>query len=466
MVARKKMLYSRPSAIATSERSKKTNPHVIDASSVPSMTWPDGRFCFEASAFLFKLFHVDGQSTLGGGGTLATSAAYLSHLIRYCHSEGVDFCNMKDARFTLFIRRLRVEQGFKGDTLANLRDNTVMTTMGRFYLKFFEFVGELHGIPDFTTKRIHAFKKKGTRKLAGGHLVPYEFWHHRSFPNRDEVRHRRPLGDAALDALEKANNAISKGFIRRRRHIMLLILKSTGGRRIEACMLTVAAVKKALASEKLIPVMDLDNVKQNGDSTIRRVPMVRGDLLEIERYLLDRAKIIRSTCGAANDNGALLINVKTGLGLIPNTITTEFTLLAKAAKLDGQACAHMLRHRYLVNLYVELIILAGTRDKDIFIKLLSSDDQIMMIFRERSGHASLAGAEWYTRLALEKILKTEQGFRNVQAREVVRSLATKIDDLEIEARAKNLSPEEELAQMKLFLQVVAADVTALTSNDD
>ncbi|MDK6078529.1 hypothetical protein [Massilia varians] len=464
MRTRDKMLYRRPSAIDfASEIRNKGDPTVIDVSSVPVLAWPDGRFCFEASSFLFKLFYEDGLSTRGGGGTLSTNAAYLSHLIRYCHSENIDFCNFKDARFTLFMRKLRKEEVYRGGVPALLRDNTTITKMGRFYLKFFDFIGDLHGIFNFLPERIHAFKKKGTRKVHGGRLVSYEFWHHRSFPNRDELRRRRPLSDSALDAIEKANNVISHGFVRRRRHVMLLILKVTGGRRMEASMLTVSAVKKAMLSKSLIPILEMDNVKQKGGPSVRKVPIGRGDLSIIERYLLDRTKIIRNTCGNANDCGLLLISSTTGLGLVPNTISGEFSLLAKAANVDGQACAHMLRHRYLVNLYVELIIEAGTRDKDLFLKLLSSNDHIILIFRERSGHASTAGAEWYTKLALEKLLNTEKAMQHVQARELVRGLTSEIDDIEIQARAQNLSPEGELALLKSRLKILASDVNALTA---
>lgn len=337
--------------------------------------------------------------------------------------------------------------------------------MGRFYLKFFEFIGKLHGIEAMVGEKILAIRKEGTRKF-GNHISHYEYWDHRCFPVEDEERHRRPLKDTALEKIFSANNQISKTkFIHKRRYVLLLLLKATGCRRIEVAMLKTAAIKKALKSSELLPMLELPNVKQKGGTRIRKIPISRGDLLEIEKYMLERAKVIRTTCGTRNDSDFLLINTHTGQGLVPNTITTEFALLAKHAQLDSQACAHMLRHRYLVNLFIELILEAGTTDKDVFIQLLFSDDDLHLKLRERSGHMTSAGIKWYTKLALEKLKNVEGALKHLQARESVKGLKARIENVERLAAEEKLSAEEELHLLKKELGIVVADVDALTKFD-
>ena len=230
-------------------------------------------------------------------------------------------------------------------------------------------------------------------------------------------------------------------------------------------MLTVEAITKALMNQKAIPILELPNVKQKGGITIRKVPISRGDLLEIEKYIVARSKVVRITTGSRNDSGFLLINSRTGQGLVANTITTEFSFLANCAELDGQACAHMLRHRYLVNLFIELVLESNTRDKDVFQQLLFSTDHLHMKLRERSGHMTNSSVEWYTKLALEKLKNMEGAMRHVQAREVVKGVKAKIEMVERQVAEDGLSAEDELRLLKQQLGIVVADIEALTQTN-
>jgi site-specific recombinase XerD len=78
-------------------------------------------------------------------------------------------------------------------------------------------------------------------------------------------------------------------------------------------------------------------------------------LLDIEKYIeFERDAIIRG-CGLTyTDTGFLFISETSGEALTPNTITAEFSYLAEKAGLDDEACTHMMRHRYMVKLFIEL----------------------------------------------------------------------------------------------------------------
>lgn len=300
--------------------------------------------------------------------------------------------------------------------------------------------------------------------LLGRGWVTIEYWHHRSFPKSDEIRRRRPLADLSVQRLFEANAALgATTFKRRRRYVMLLLLKATGCRRMEVAMLRVSAIKKALKQPGDLVMLTLPKVKR---LSYRKVPVSRGDLLQIEKYIeIDRARIVRKQGHSGRDQGILLLNERTGRPLTPNTVSAEFTLLARAAELSSKACAHMMRHRYLVKLFIELILEANTRDAKVFQGLLLSSDTLSFKLRERSGHLSDSGVEWYTKIALSQILRLEKSLGRVQANEILRGFPASVDELEFEIQEQRLGPDAALARYRQFVSQKKADISSAMNAD-
>lgn len=438
--------------------------HKFKIDNIPILYWPDGRYCLEASLFIYHL-SLQGMSTLGGGGTLVTYAAHLSHLIRFCFISNIDFSAMTSSRFTLFMRGLRAETHVVGGEVRKRRRRLTVLKMGRLYLNFFEYVGSLHNIVDMVQGVLGAQRRQFATLLGRG-WVTIEYWHHRSFPKSDEIRRRRPLADMSVQKLFEANAALgSTAFKRRRRYVMLLLLKATGCRRMEVAMLRVSAIRKALKEPGDLVMLTLPNVKHHGLS-IRKVPISRGDLLQIEKYIaIDRARIVRKQPSDDRDEGILLLNERTGTPLTPNTVSAEFTMLARAAGISSNACAHMMRHRYLVKLFIELILESNTRDAKVFQGLLLSSDTLSFKLRERSGHLSNAGVEWYTKIALSQILRLEKSLGRLQANEILKSFPASVDELEFEIRERQLGAEAALALFRQFVGQKRADITRAMNAD-
>ncbi|MFP4896325.1 tyrosine-type recombinase/integrase [Paraburkholderia sp. EG304] len=438
--------------------------HSID--NIPLFFWPDGHYCLEASLFVYHLF-TKGYSTLGGGGSLVTYAAYLSHLVRYCYKSNIDFCKMSNARFSMFMKALRAENiDFSANSPRKRRRQTIIR-MGRLYLSFFDFVGQLHGITAMVESRLGGERRRSNILTRNG-WVASEYWHHRSFPSKDEIRRRRPLSNKSMNALFEANTRIpSTTYRRKRRYVMLLLLRATGCRRIEVAMLRVSAIRSALKQTGDLLMLSLPNVKQHG-VRIRKVPISRGDLLQVDKYIkFDRPQALLNRHAQGRDTGYLLLNERTGTPLTPNTITAEFSFIAKAAGLSGPACAHMLRHRYLVNLFMELIVESGARDTEQFQGLLFSTDTLSFKLRERSGHMSDAGVEWYTKLALSQLLHLEKSLGQAQAAEIIRSFPTSLQELELEIAAENLDDREALSRFRAWAKQTTNDISgALSAGDD
>lgn len=455
-----------PTRTARAGTSATSTEHKHSVDNIPILFWPDGRYCLEPSLFIFYLF-TKGLSNLGGGGSLVTYAAYLSHLVRYCYNSRIDFCKMSNARFTMLMKSLRTETISSRNDAPRRRRRLTIIRMGRVFLTFFGFVGSLHGIVDMPEIRIGAERRRSSFPTRYGWIVS-EYWHHRSFPTSDEIRRRRPLPDKSVNALFETNSKMrASTYIRKRRYVMLLLLRATGCRRIEVAMLRVSAIRVALKQQGELVMLSLPNVKQHG-VRIRKVPISRGDLLQIEKYIkFERPTALQNRHAQGRDNGFLLLNERTGAPLTPNTISSEFSTLAKAAGLTGPACAHMLRHRYLVKLFVELIVESGVRDEAQFRGLLFSTSTLAFKLRERSGHMSDDGVEWYTKLALSELLHLERALGQAQAAEIIRSFPASRQELEFEIATENLSDKEALERYRAWAQQTEKDVAgALEAGDE
>lgn len=56
-----------------------------------------------------------------------------------------------------------------------------------------------------------------------------------------------------------------------------------------------------------------------------------------------------------NNEGYLLINENTGKAILPITISNEVNKIRKAAGIEENVCAHMFRHGFITNLFIQLI---------------------------------------------------------------------------------------------------------------
>lgn len=119
-------------------------PFGRDASNLPLITWPNGGWCFDANAFMLRL--VDrGLSRFNRGGTLATYAAHITPLLRYCENNNVDLVELTDAHFSMFVNSLKAARFKPGSREPRLEPSTVISTASTC-LAFLSFVGELHQV--------------------------------------------------------------------------------------------------------------------------------------------------------------------------------------------------------------------------------------------------------------------------------------------------------------------------------
>lgn len=374
-------------------------PLVAEAKNLPCMHWPDGRWCLPANIYLLSLYDR-GLSRQGIGGTLATYASNIGHLVRFCFERGVDFHLLTDGQFTHFIRGLRGALRPSGERLRS--DNHVLA-IATNCLDFLEHIARERGESNLLGRsgRIRAYRN---RTAIGHRRGEFSSWCHAALPVSDPKRRRHPIGTTEVEMLRAAVLPASGSIAqRRRRYVMIRCLEITGGRRIELANLTVASVANAISAGH--HRLELLTAKRRGGKPdFREIPCTLNDLAEIWEYIKwTRKKIISSTLGSEHDHGYVFVSERTGKPIRPNTITQEIHTLAKHAKISGRAAPHMFRHRYITKIFVALIQQYDLKTPDDLRRALVGLKDIKQQLMEWTGHRSMQSLDRYIDFAFAEV---------------------------------------------------------------
>lgn len=411
-------------------------PHPLPAADVPTLTWPDGRWCVPANKFMIELCR-NARSRRNRGGTLHTYATQISHLIRFCYDNQTDLIDLTDNQFTLFVRGLAAQRQ-DAPHGPSVRDSNTVRAIAHRCLEFLDCVGRFYGEQSFVGEAgcIRAEKVEVTSgfRQNGRQASPVVTWHHHSLPTPEPQRKRLPVSEAAISELRMAVVKIPcSSFVRKRRFTLLRLLEITGGRRSEIRELTVASVLQAAAMA--CPMLRLITVKgrgRNKDRT-REIPISRHDAMLLKEFAeKNRRPVIRKTCGLERDDGFLLVNEKTGKQLEANTVTQEIWLLRRGAGISYELCAHMFRHRYCTKLMIALIQQHEARNQDEFRRLLLSSEELKQKVCQWTGHSDTASLERYLHLAFEELTGASEIVDAAQLRSKVESLRATLQQVRLE----------------------------------
>lgn len=406
-------------------------PYPLDSGSVPTLWWPDGRWCYPANLYMAALVRK-AFSRRNRGGTLHTYATQLSHLLRFCFYNNTDFIELTDNKFTLFARGLA--GGNEGKRERNQNSARAICAVA---LDFLEFVGNLYGKSDFVSKggTIRANRVSHQSRVKRSRNYFYFSWVHPAIPSPAPVQERLPVAKASISLLRKAAIESSTSmFIRKRRLMMLLLLEITGGRRGELAELTLDSVINASKMEK--PMLELVTLKGRGahKNRVRVVPIAKHDVHLLEDYLeLYRNPLVRRRLGKSTGDGRFLVSETTGRGLQANTISQELWDLRHLAGISGPACAHMFRHRFCTKLFVDLMEQHRTANKDEFKKYFLSNEDLKQKVCEWTGHRNINSLDRYLHLAFEETRRRDFAIDAVVIAKKLESFISLLEDHKLES---------------------------------
>lgn len=434
---------------------------------VPFIRWPDGRWCIEANLFMDRL-QEEKRSRKGKGGTLRTTAFYLSKLLRYMTSEQLTFSNLTDDSFAEFLGLLYSEQQIQKGTLREVRNRTSVRQIACGVLNFLEFVSEYRNEPAMLGKsgRIRAYRTAASASNAR-HSTQ---WVHRALASGDPVNHRFPILEEDLKAMRKVASKVASDYLRHRRLVSLSLLDETGMRRMEATLLTVGDVQNAVNQMKagndaasknpelirLLGPYSLSFTTVKHRKTIRRVVPVSAIFLQIlQSHLVHRRRFLRKHFNVQRDNpnDPFLVGHQSGKALEPNTITQELRDLAVEAGITRSCSPHLVRHLYIVRLFVRFMLAHQVENTDEFKRLLVSSDRFKELVRELTGHASIDALEPYLTLASDQITNLKSTLSRVQYQSYADGLAKLNDELNDHIR-NGMSPSEAFAKLSRAIEAL------------
>jgi integrase len=257
---------------------------------------------------------------------------------------------------------------------------------------------------------------------------------------------RLPFREEDLSRLREETAKGAHSFVALRRQTTFTLLDNTGVRRMEACMLSVGQVKDAIrmmdaalseenitgANGQNLFYLKIHTVKHGRERIVPIDPIV---LQSFSSYLKFRRRYLTEMgLYTPSPDAPFLVSATTGKALTPDAITTEMNLLGKAAGIATPCSPHLLRHRYILRLFIRLLLSHKMENADDFQLALLSDNAFKEKVREFTGHADIASLDYYLNLAFDEIAQLEKTMSRVQIQTHIDSLLKLSEQLVYETR--------------------------------
>ncbi|WP_288366457.1 tyrosine-type recombinase/integrase [uncultured Acinetobacter sp.] len=422
--------------------------------SVPYFFYPNNKPCFEANFYIIN--KISRSSGKINHGTLKIYSNHISHIIRYIYINNIQsFTDLNNESFSNFIKFLQFEK--KNSNKNFLRTNNQVISIGRQCLDFLRFVGELYNLENFIGESeaysILVKIKKHLRKNRFSSSLS-----HSSFPLPSNKQKRYPISNDVASKIYKHVTQNPNIGLRIRNTCLIDSLEQTGARRQEILLIRVEDVRLALQSELICPMLQLRTLKTRKE-LFRVIPVPKTYLQNLSLYIRRiRKKIIEKTIGLNNDHGYVFISHSTGKPLSPDTFTTYMHKWASEINLNGQAFAHLYRHRFITEKFKCLILEHQINNPDTFRQLLINTHKFQQIIQQWTGHTSLESLNVYINLAYSDLSNIDQTIENVISKVDLALITEKINILTEFINSSDLSSEEKVFEITFSLQALASDL--------
>jgi integrase len=390
------------------------------AGGIPFVRWPDGRWCIEANLFMLQL-QEEGKALNPSGSTLATYAAYISPLIRYCFQESISFLQLKDEDLN------QIKNGFDG-VKSPAKNGAVSDTAARsmtiVWLNFLHLVSRYHDDTGLLGEAGRITATRNLRSLAtgSGKSLSMASWHYGALLEKKHAESAKPVRPIVANALvqlcEEAIKSESE-FLQRRRLVMLALMLGTGIRRSELTSLRVGDITRAL--RRTYPFGHLTGGTIDHDAYLeivsrktkqrsgRMVPVGAKLLNVMDLYLKSRSALMKSLGrNSSSPAGAFLVSHSDGRGLTPNTITLEIHLLSAGAGLTEQSSPNSIRAFHIVQRYADLFANFHVFDRMQFDQKFALDRDFRSKFEDINLSAGVTLPKRYLESAFSEAKVTEE----------------------------------------------------------
>lgn len=355
-------------------------------SKFPFFTYSNGMPCLPLNSYI-----QSEQIVKLSEETLFKMSYSLTHILRFCESNKIKLSNFIENDLLAFSQSLQ-EEDRENRTTVFILSNT---------LSFFNYLGnKFLDIDNYCIDILHCFYKKTLTK--GNKEV--KSLSHICFPTKEPNKRRSPVSLVNIEKMyENVGETTNSTFVQKRNRVILKLLEITGARVGEIALLTVEDIQNVLNQEN--PSLKIRTLKRRGGLIdYRYVPVNKADFNEVLTYIkIYRSKVIKNTIGKANDEGFLLVNKNTGKAILSITITNEINKIRKVAGIEENVCAHMFRHRFITNLFIQLIKQYDIQNKDQFRNSFMDLENLKVYIQQATGHKNVNSLDSYIDIAKSEL---------------------------------------------------------------
>ena len=365
-------------------------------SKFPFFTYSNGMPCLPLNSYI-----QSEQIVKLSEETLFKIAYSLTHILRFCESNKIKLSNFIENDLLAFSQSLQ-EEDRENRTTVFILSNT---------LSFFNYLGnKFLDIDNYCIDVLHCFYKKTLTK--GNKEV--KSLSHICFPTKEPTKRRSPVSLGNIEKMyESVGETSNSNFVQKRNRVILKLLEITGARVGEIALLTVEDIQNIFSQEN--SSLKMRTLKRRGGLIdYRYVPVNKADFNEVLTYIkIYRSKIIKNTIGKANDEGFLLVNENTGKAILSITITNEINKIRKVAGIEENVCAHMFRHRFITNLFIQLIKQYDIQNKDQFRNSLMDLENLKVYIQQVTGHKNVNSLDNYIDIAKSELTNMDKVVNNL-----------------------------------------------------
>lgn len=393
-----------------------------------SFTWPNGFPCIPVEMFLYEMSRIV-KISKSDGGTVGVYAGQLSHLVRYCYENSIEFWDLKSRNIDHFVSVLVNDCNMYNERKRN--NNTIKSILSSV-VRFLEWLqndytfGKLIVGVDTQNKRYQIKLKEGAHTTDNGHIINYKYFDAKlpqSISNE-----KKPISEKAIKSLwdclaeSKAGAQVNrrlKGlfsskdqrehleYMHKRRELQLSLLEATGLRPQELINICVSENREPLEQAKVI----LPTLKR-GNKSRRLFPLDRATSIRIELFIsIHRKKLINRLLkyglihSEEEVDDVIYLNSETARAVKPDAAYQEFSRLTKRAKISQKNCQSMFRHRFITNM-VKLHLMSFMDYNPLKSRQLMTDNDYRTILTKVAkftGHKNVNSLFHYIDLAWEEL---------------------------------------------------------------
>lgn len=327
-------------------------------------------------------------NTNGSENTIKRTAYCLNILYTYCEYKRIKLQEFLEDDLVCLSRKLQDEVNENGKA----RNNTTVNNIIASIIRFFDFFGKTFlNNENYSVSLLNAYeiKDQSGRK-------------HRSMLLNSERKTLNPINANDIDTIYKNIPLLYKSrYAQERTKVLLILLEYTGARIGELSTLTIFDIDNAIKNDK--GLLRLNTLKRRQE-IIRYVPVDKAILNKISTFIkIHRNKVIRKTI-KDKDSKFLFVNENTGEKINTNSLSNDFNRLRKILNMESDMCAHMFRHRFITNIFINLMKQYDIDNTGSLKNALLDINTLKAHVQQLTGHKDINSLDIYIHLAKSELI--------------------------------------------------------------